>query len=145
MTEAIFEFLSKIGFHHPVHPVLIHIPMGMVMGAVMFRIVSFIPSLKFLARTGYHCIALGFLGIFPTVFAGYLDWQHSFGGEWKFLIVLKMVLAALLTVQLGFILYTDDPETLKFDRVTLFYFLAVLLAMGLGFSGGELRYPSVPV
>ena len=145
MTEAIFEFLSKIGFHHPVHPALTHIPMGMAMGAVMFRIVSFIPSLKFLARTGYHCIVLGLLGVFPTVFAGYLDWQHSFGGEWEFLIILKMVLAALFTVLLGFILYMDDPETPKFDRVTLFYFLAVLLAMGLGFSGGELRYPSMPV
>jgi len=140
MTEAIFEFLSKIGFHHPVHPALTHIPMGMVMGAVTFRIVSFIPRMKFLAKTGYHCVVLGLLGILPTAFAGYLDWQHTFGGEWEFLIILKMVLAVLLTLLLAAILSMDDTETPKLDKVTLFYFLAFLLAIGLGFSGGQLQY-----
>ncbi len=140
MTEVIFEFLNKIGFHHPIHPALTHIPMGMVMGAVTFRIVSFIPRLKFLARTGYHCIVLGLLGIFPTVFAGYLDWQHTFGGQWEFLIILKMVLAVFLTLLMATILYIDDTESPKLNKVTLFYFLAVLLAIGLGFSGGQLQY-----
>lgn len=140
MTEAIFEFLSKIGFHHPVHPALTHIPMGMVMGAVAFRILSLIPKLKFLARTGYHCLVLGLLGIFPTAFAGYLDWQHTFQGQWEFLIILKMVLAVLLTLLLAAILYLDDTETPKLNKVTFFYLLAVLLAIGLGFSGGQLQY-----
>ena len=140
MTEVIFAFLSKIGFHHPIHPALTHIPMGMVIGAVTFRLASFIPRLKFLARTGYHCIVLGFLGIFPTVFAGYLDWQHTFGGQWEFLIILKMVLAVLLTALMATILYMDDTEAPKFNKVTLFYLLAVLLAIGLGFSGGQLQY-----
>ena len=140
MTEVIFEFLNKIGFAHPVHPALTHIPMGMVMGAVTFRIASLIPKLKFLARTGYHCVVLGLLGIFPTAFAGYLDWQHTFGGQWEFLIILKMVLAVLLTVLMAAILYMDDTEAPKLNKVTLFYLLAVLLAIGLGFSGGELQY-----
>ncbi len=140
MTEAIFEFLNKIGFHHPVHPALTHIPMGMVMGAVTFRIASLIPKLKFLARTGYHCIVLGFLGMFPTAFAGYLDWQHTFGGQWEFLIILKMVLAVLLTILMAVMLYLDDTEDPKLNKATFFYLLAVLLAVGLGFSGGQLQY-----
>ena len=77
MTESIFEFLNNIGFTHPVHPALTHIPMGMVMGAVIFRLVSFIPKLRFLAKTGYHCVVLGLIGVFPTAFAGYLDWQAA--------------------------------------------------------------------
>ncbi|OGR22104.1 MAG: hypothetical protein A2277_01000 [Desulfobacterales bacterium RIFOXYA12_FULL_46_15] len=140
MTETIFEFLSKIGFHHPIHPALTHIPMGMVMGAAMFRVLSLIPRMKFLARTGYHCVVLGLLGIFPTAFAGYLDWQHTFQGQWEFLIILKMVLAVLLTLLMATILYLDDTETPKLNKVTLFYCLAVLCAIGLGFSGGELQY-----
>lgn len=140
MTEIIFDFLNKVGFTHPLHPALTHIPMGMVMGAVTFRMASFLPKLKFLAKTGYHCVILGLLGIFPTVFTGYLDWQHTFGGEWEFLIILKMVLAVALTVLLVTIAIVDDPETRKFDKKTLFYLLIVLLAIGLGFSGGELQY-----
>jgi uncharacterized membrane protein len=140
MTEIIFEFLNKIGFTHPLHPALTHIPMGMVMGAAVFRIASFLPRLKFLAKTGYHCIILGLLGVFPTAFAGYLDWQHTFGGEWEFLIILKIVLAAVLTILLAAIAFTDDPENTRFDKKTFFYILIVLVAIGLGFSGGELQY-----
>ncbi len=140
MTEIIFEFLNKIGFTHPLHPGLTHIPMGMVMGAVTFRVASLLPKLKFLAKTGYHCVVLGLLGVFPTAFAGYLDWQHTYMGEWDFLIILKMILAVVLTVILVTIAITDDPENPKFDKKTLFYILSVLLVIGLGFSGGELQY-----
>jgi len=110
------------------------------MGAAMFRVLSLIPRMKFLARTGYHCVVLGLLGIFPTAFAGYLDWQHTFQGQWEFLIILKMVLAVLLTLLMATILYLDDTETPKLNKVTLLYCLAVLCAIGLGFSGGELQY-----
>ncbi len=140
MTQVIFEFLNNIGFTHPLHPALTHIPMGMVIGAVAFRLVSFLPKLRFLAKTGYHCIILGLVGIFPAAFAGYLDWQHSFGGNWEFLIILKMTLAVILTALLAAIAITDDPENPKLDKKTLFYLLIVLVAIGLGFSGGELHY-----
>jgi len=140
MTEVIFEFLNKVGFAHPIHPALTHIPMGMVMGAVIFRMTSFLPRMKFLAKTGYHCVILGLLGIAPTVFAGFLDWQHTYGGQWEFLIILKMVLAGILTILLSAIAIMDDPQEPKFDKLTLFYILIVLVAVGLGFSGGELQY-----
>ncbi len=140
MTEAIFEFLAKVGFTHPLHPALTHIPMGMVMGAVTFRLASFLPKLKMLAKTGYHCIILGILGIIPTVFTGYLDWQHSFAGEWDYLIIIKMILAGVLLIILTAIAILDDPEQPKLDRKTLLYLASVLVAIGLGFSGGELQY-----
>lgn len=139
MTEIIFEFLNKIGFVHPLHPAFTHIPMGMVMGAVIFRLVSFLPKSKVLARTGYHCIILGLLGMIPTAFSGYLDWQHTFSGTWEFLIILKMVLAVILTILLAAIAFMDDPENPRFNKITLFYFLTLLLAIGLGFAGGELH------
>lgn len=140
MTELIFEFLAKVGFTHPVHPAMTHIPMGMVMGAVTFRLASFLPKLKMLAKTGYHCIILGLLGVFPTVFTGYLDWQHTFGGTWEFLIILKMVLAGILLIILSAIAVMDDPEQPRMDKNTLLYLVTVLIAIGLGFSGGELQY-----
>lgn len=140
MTEVIFEFLNKIGFTHPLHPAFTHIPMGMVMGAVTFRLVSFLPKLRFLAKTGYHCIILGLLGVFPTVFTGYLDWQHTFGGEWEPLIIIKMVLACVLTIVLLTIAIIDDPEYPKLDKKTMFYILIIFVAIGLGYSGGELQY-----
>jgi uncharacterized membrane protein len=140
MTEMIFDFLSKVGFKHPLHPALTHIPMGMVMGAAVFRLTSLIPKFKFLAKTGYHCMILGLLGIAPTVFTGVLDWQHTYGGEWEFLIILKMILAVALTVVLAAIALKDDPEKPKFDNMTFMYFFTILIVIGLGFSGGELSH-----
>jgi hypothetical protein len=140
MTEMIFDFLSKVGFKHPLHPALTHIPMGMVMGAVVFRLASFLPRLKVLAKTGYHCVILGLLGIAPTVFTGYLDWQHTYQGVWEFLIILKMTLATVLTILLISIALTDDPEKPRLDKKTGLYIVIVLVAIGLGFSGGELQY-----
>lgn len=138
MTEIIFEFLNKIGFTHPLHPAFTHIPIGMVIGAVTFRLVSFLPKLKGLARTGYHCIILGLLGMFPTAYAGYLDWQHTYEGVWGGLIIVKIALAVALTVILAAIAIMDDPENRRFDKKTFFYVLTFLLVIGLGFSGGEL-------
>lgn len=140
MTETIFEFLTKVGFHHPVHPAFTHIPMGMVMGAVIFRFASFLPRLKMLAKTGYHCVILGLLGLFPTIFTGYLDWQYTYGGNWLPLIIVKMVLAGLLGILMVVIAIMDEPEDPRFDKKTGFYFLMILLAVGLGYSGGELVF-----
>ena len=140
MVEMIFELLNSVGFRHTVHPALTHIPMGMAMGAATFRFASFIPKMKFLAKTGYHCAMLGLLGILPTAFTGYLDWQHTFGGDLEFLIILKMVLAAVLFGLFAIIGIKDDPENPRFDYKTLLYLLIVFVAIGLGFSGGELQY-----
>lgn len=140
MIETIFDFLTKIGFLHPVHPAFTHIPMGMVMGAVVFRFCSLVPKFKGLARTAYHCVILGLLGMIPTVFTGVLDWQHKYQGQLETLIVVKMVLAALLAILMLFIAVKDDTDNPGFNKMTGFYFLMIIFAVGLGFSGGELIF-----
>lgn len=140
MIEMIFGFLNNVGFTHPVHPAFTHIPMGMVMGAVVFRFSSFLPKLKMLAKTGYHCIILGLLGLFPTVLTGIMDWQHRYDGEWEGFIILKMILALLLGAALIAVVLKDDPENPKWNWITGLYFVLILLAVGLGYSGGELVF-----
>jgi hypothetical protein len=114
--------------------------MGMVMGAVTFRFCSLVPQLRMLAKTAYHCVILGLLGIIPTAFSGYLDWMHKYHGEWEALIIVKMVLASFLFILMLFIAIKDDPENPGFNKMTGFYFLMILFAVGLGFSGGELIF-----
>lgn len=140
MIEMVFDFLNKVGFTHPLHPAFTHIPMGMVMGAVVFRFASFLPKLKMLAKTGYHCVILGLLGLFPTVLTGIMDWQHRYGGEWEGLIILKMILALVLGIVLIAVVVKDDPENRKLNWVTALYFVLILVAVGLGYSGGELIF-----
>ena len=140
MIENVYGLLEGIGFTHPLHPAMTHIPMGMVMGAVAFRLASLIPKFKRLAKTGYHCVILGLFGIVPTVMTGIMDWQYRLNGQWEFLIILKMILAAALTGILAVIAMNDDPENPKLNNKTFLYLLIVLIAIGLGYSGGELGY-----
>ncbi len=140
MVEFVYGLLESIGFAHPLHPALTHIPMGLVMGAVIFRVAAIVSPMKYLSKTGYHCAVVGLLGVPPTAILGWMDWQYRYGGEWEFLIGLKIVLALVLFLILSLIVVVDDPDTPRIDVRSALYFLAVLSAVGLGFSGGELIY-----
>jgi hypothetical protein len=45
MIEFIYQFLAKFGYTHPLHPVLTHIPIGMVMGAFLFLLIAYLKTL----------------------------------------------------------------------------------------------------
>lgn len=140
MVEFIYGFLESIGFAHPLHPAITHIPMGLVMGGLIFRMVAIASPMKYLARTGYHCTVVALLGVPPTALLGWMDWQYRYGGTWEFLIGLKMVLALVLLFLLTLIVALDDPEKPKIDLRSMLYLLAFVNAIGLGFSGGQLTY-----
>jgi uncharacterized membrane protein len=139
MIESLYAFLVKVGFHHPLHPALTHIPMGMVMGCFFFGIlIHFGKKTNFLA-TALHCSVLALIFIIPTIVAGLLDWQHLYGGKFLPLIVVKMVLAVVLT---GLLIYSIQLHRRGAETKKLFliYSLCLACAVGLGFSGGELVY-----
>lgn len=140
MTEMIFGLLEAVGFHHPVHPALTHIPMGMVMGAFFFGIAGLVFKKTEFFRTATHCMGLGLLFVVPTIIAGILDWQHSYSGEWEALIIIKMVLAVILTglLAVGFKLGLNKETNPKVLMGV--YVLCLLCAVGLGFSGGQLIF-----
>ena len=140
MIAFIYGILESVGFAHPLHPALTHIPMGMVMGAVIFRVMAVFSPLKHLSQTGYHCAVVALLGAPPTILFGWMDWQYRYGGQWEFLIGLKMILALAMLVILGLIVAMDDPDSPKLDLRSFLYLLALLNAIGLGFAGGELIY-----
>lgn len=74
-----------------------------------------------------------------TVLLGYLDWQHSYGGEWLGPIKVKIVTAAVLLVVL-------IPAQWAYHRrwswtaVLLLQIAALLCVVVLGFAGGQLMY-----
>jgi uncharacterized membrane protein len=139
MLEGLYAFLEKVGFDHPLHPMLTHVPMGMIIGAVVFSLAGLIWKNQHFDRTAFHCSVLALLGIVPVIGAGILDWQHLMEGSWITLIIIKMILATLLTVLLVIAIVLKqrgaEPKTL-----VLVYFLCLACAGGLGYSGGELIF-----
>ena len=139
MVEGLYTLLEKVGFSHPLHPMMVHIPMGMIIGMVIFSLINLVWQKPRLGETAYHCSVLALLSIFPAIIAGMLDWLHLLEGSWSGLIIVKMVLAAVLTALLATSLVLKhrgaDAKTL-----TIVYLLCLACAGGLGFSGGELVY-----
>ena len=103
MIEFIYSSLAAIGYTHPLHPVMTHIPMGMVIGAFMFQLGSF--RWDELSKTAHHCIMLALIFLPPTALFGYMDWQHRYTGFLSTLIITKMILALLLAVLLSLSVY----------------------------------------
>jgi len=138
MIELIYQVLEQVGFTHPLHPAVTHLPMGMSIGACLFGIAS----LKFeeLARTAHHCVILALIFVPPTVVAGIMDWQHFFDGYWSTHIIIKMILAVVLTVLLLAAIRAGSPERGNPRAAIVLYALCLLTAVGLGYTGGDLQY-----
>lgn len=139
MVESLYAFLAAVGFTHPLHPMLTHIPMGMIIGMVIFSLLSFIWKNINLAETAFHCSVLALLSVGPVIAAGVLDWLHLQQGEWNTLIIIKMVLGAILTIFLAVSVVLKKKGASP-AKMLLFYLLCLACAGGLGYSGGTLVY-----
>ena len=139
MVESLYSFLATIGFSHPLHPMLTHVPMGMIIGMVTFSFLGLAWRKGTLDQTAYHCSVLALISVLPVIGAGMLDWVQFQGAEWNPLIIIKMVLGGLLTILLAVSVAMKRKNTTPL-KMFLIYLLCLACAGGLGYSGGELVY-----
>ena len=139
MIESFYAFLETIGMTHPIHPIVVHAPMGLVIGAVAFAIAEFKWPDKHLGQSAYHCIVLALISVVPVYIAGLLDWQHVFAGEFNQWIIIKLILGVVLTGILAYgVIQKNGGASQK--KMLIIYLLTLGVCGGLGFSGGELLY-----
>ncbi|WP_136797962.1 MULTISPECIES: DUF2231 domain-containing protein [Desulfosediminicola] len=140
MIAGLYQFLETMGFSHPLHPIVVHLPMGLVIGAVIFSLTGFVFKNQQLDKTAFHCVVLALIFMVPTLITGALDWAGYQLGSWKEpIIIIKIILALLLTG----LLVTAVMAKLKgasSTRMLVIYLLCMACAGGLGFLGGELVY-----
>lgn len=139
MTDLIYSTLQTIGFAHPLHPALTHIPMGMVIGCFFFGLTAFFTQKTVFLKTALHCSVVALIFIVPTIVAGILDWQYFYGSTLSFFIILKFILATLLTLLLAYSVRVSLKGGSS-KQMLILYTLCLACAGGLGFSGGELVY-----
>jgi mono/diheme cytochrome c family protein len=140
MFNFVYDFLGKIGYHHPIHPTEVHMPIGLVVGGVVFILTALFFRRERLVLTTRHCIILAFIWVFPTMLLGFMDWQHFYGGAWLFPIKVKLILAPLLAglLFLG-ILFGKRFGPAARPTLTA-YFLSFCTVVALGYFGGQLVY-----
>lgn len=140
MFDAVYQLLERIGYPHPIHPTEVHMPIGLIVGALIFRVAATLLRRPVLAKTAHYCTILAFLFLFPTVLFGYMDWQHFYAGAWIPPIKIKLVLAAVLIVWVSagiFIAHKRGPGS---GLVMVNYSVSFILVVVLGYFGGDLVY-----
>ena len=137
---ALYESLSALGYSHPLHPPLTHLTMGMVMGALIFALISRISRFAHFAPTARHCHALALIAIVPTAILGIMDWIHFYGAEVMTPIMVKILLAAACLGALFAAAIRQRRETERKAPALSLYLLAFVLVMGLGYFGGEIVF-----
>jgi uncharacterized membrane protein len=139
MVDSLYSFLASVGFTHPLHPMLTHLPMGLIIAMVVFSLLAVVWQKPAFSQTAFHCSVLALLGVVPVIITGALDWLQFQGGEWNIFIIIKMVLAGVLTLLLA-IAVAQKNRGAGEGRMLLLYLLCLACAGGLGYSGGELVY-----
>ncbi|MBT8329683.1 MAG: hypothetical protein KJO60_08930 [Desulfofustis sp.] len=137
MIESFYNLLAVFGFHHPIHPIVVHLPMGLVVGSVAFSLADMKWPDKNYAVTAYHCILLSLISVVPVYIAGLLDWQQWFAGDVNQWIIIKLILGVALTVML-FATVQQKKKGAPQKKLFVFYLINLAICGGLGFSGGEL-------
>jgi uncharacterized membrane protein len=140
MIELIYQTLAKIGYSHPLHPAITHIPMGMIIGGFLFALGSVVMKKDDLAKAAHYCYTLALIFVLPTMMLGYMDWQYKFDAEWNRLILTKIILAVMLTVMLVITFFYGKNVKIDSKQKLILYVICFAIAMGLGFIGGELQY-----
>jgi mono/diheme cytochrome c family protein len=138
--DWLYHALAAVGFVDPVHPAIVHMPIGLVAGALFFGFAALIWQRPLLGLSARHCLVLAWLFVIPAVLFGYIDWQHFYHGVWLTPIKIKVGLATFLFVVLSVglvMIYKGRGES---KGILVIYVLAFITVVGLGYFGGRLVF-----
>ncbi len=148
MLDAVYRFFMAIGYHHPIHPTEVHMPIGLVVGTLAFSLVALGLRRPQLAQVSRYCFFLAFLFMFPTIIFGIMDWQYYYNGLWLHEIKMKMILSGILLPLLAVGVFLNRKGQAALLRLIPIYLLSFLIVVVLGYYGGELvlggRSPYIP-
>jgi len=101
MIEALYRFLKSVGYEHPIHSPIVHMPIGLITGAFVFFVIAILFKRKQLVLSARHASILALAFAFPTILFGVFDWIHFYHAALIPAIKYKMVLASAVLVLLA--------------------------------------------
>lgn len=142
MTAFIYAILNKIGYTHPLHPALVHFPIGMAMGASAFMLLVIFLKKSELAPAAYYSHVFGLVTLVPTMLVGYMDWQHFYNGDPIPLIIAKIVLGFILMALFVAAILLGRKGVNDHRKYLIISICCFIVTILIGFCGGELQYGS---
>jgi uncharacterized membrane protein len=128
---------------HPVHPMLIVYPVGLLSAAVIFDLLYLLTGNEQLATFSFWAIAAGLVGGLAAALFGLVDWLAIPRGTRAKRLGMFHGLGNLVVVGLfvlSFLTRTGDPTYLPDTTPLLLGLLGIALALVTAWLGGELVY-----
>src|SRR5213593_1630824 len=74
--EAVLkDLLEGKPFRHPIHPMLVHFPIGFLILSLLLDVCSFaFPTVPHLVRAAFYAICLGLIGALLAAVPGFVDY-----------------------------------------------------------------------
>lgn len=141
MIDVFYTVLEKIGYNHPLHPPLVHVPVGIVVGLLIVTFIALFSGRRSFVQSAHRpFVIIAFIAAFPVVLFGITDWQYFYNGAWLFTIKIKIALSGILLVLLGAGVFVARKGTGASAPVFAIY-LACFFTMGaLGYLGASLVF-----
>ena len=141
--DRLFSLMLK----HHLHPILVHIPNGVLPVSVLFIVLAVIFNSSSLSQAAlYNLIFVG-LTLPMVLFSGYIEWQKKYGATMTNLFIIKITSASIvsLTTIILAVWLLINPQiatSSSYHRwVFLFINSVTLVAAGTaGFLGGKLVF-----
>ena len=126
---------------HPIHPMLIVFPLGVLSSAVIFDIVYLITGSITFPAIAFYDIAVGLIGGLLAALFGFADWLHVPGGTraktvgaWHGLGNATIVILFVVS----WLLRRTSPGYIPTSLALIFSFAGILLAVITAWLGGEM-------
>lgn len=130
---------------HPLHPALVHVPVGLWLGAWVFDIASLIAGLSvsnFLVVSAFYSMLVGVIGAIPSALAGFAEFVDIPKGTRGHAVAL-LHMSLNITLLAGYIVQLFIRNTSRGHvEIGVFIFNTIELAAMCysGFLGGKLAY-----
>jgi rubredoxin/uncharacterized membrane protein len=143
-TVTKMDPLFNLMLRHHVHPILVHIPNGVLPVSVVFIVLAAIFTSSSLSQAAFYNLVFVILTMPMVLFSGYIEWQKKYGGTMTNLFIIKITSASIvsLTTIILAVWLLIDPQIATSSSYHRWIFLLInlvtLVAAGTaGFIGGK--------
>ena len=140
MSELIYTLLEKLGYDHPLHPVLVHLPIGLILGAFALALGGRLWRKQALNQSAYHALVIASLFSLVAIFMGFMDWQRYFHGMPMPSILAKMLLSLIFVTVTGVGIWWGQRRGTGSGWLLAVYATGSVCVMALGYLGGDLTF-----
>jgi mono/diheme cytochrome c family protein len=142
--DGLYAVLNGMGFPDPVHVTLVHIPIGLVIGAFILSWIAWLTRWKNAAAGAHYCSRLALLFLIPVILTGFMDWRHFYFGAWLTPVKLKLILGILLLILSALIVAAGFRWKDGWRTAAVLGALSVVAVVGLGWYGARIVYGERP-